>query len=283
MMNDGILSYDEKSRGRLECNVDVSALYPSKSEFVKFKKRYEKFRESDKWSSTAYQLKGNKLIYRSEQLIPSEKDRRSALLLIFGNPATHSVVAGCFFASKDGCENRFWKHLLGEAGVVQFASGKGLSEHRQNAMRTNQVLSLEYESPFRIALCVYFSMPSSAGGLWSGVAGIRKLFGAKPLKRLEALEKERILEVAKRFLTNRGIAVTFQRDAWEGLRSENDPCYTIGEAREGKLRGSVKGMPHIPLLGVPPTRLLGPARDVLRQLLSEERHKLITERGQLSA
>lgn len=282
-MNDRILTYDEKFPGRLKCTVDVSALYPTKSEFAEFKKRYEEFRGCDESSLAVYKLKGNKLRYQSEQLIPSEKDRRPALLLLFGNPASHSVVAGCFFASKDGCENRFWKHLLGEAGVVKFASGNGLSEQQQNSMRTNQVLSLEYESPFRIGLCVYFSMPSSAGGPWSGVAGIRRLFGTNPLKRLEAFETERILEVAKRFLTNRGIAVTFQRDAWEGLRSENDPRYSISKAREGKLRGSLKGMPQIPLLGVPPTRLLGPARDVLRQLLSEEGHKLISERGQLCA
>ena len=282
-MNDRILTYDEKSPGRLECTVDVSALYPSKSEFLEFKNRYSQFRGGDKPTREVYELKGNKLTYQSEQLIPSKTSKKPPLLLVFGNPASHSVVAGCFFASKDGCENRFWKHLLGAAGVVKFASGNGLSEQQQNSMRTNQVLSLEYESPFRIGLCVYISMPSSAGGPWSGVAGIRKLFGASPLKRLEALETERILDVAKRFLTNPGIAVTFQRDAWESLRSENDPRYTINKAREGKLRGSVNGMPQIPLLGVPPTRLLGPARDVLRRLLSEEGYTLIPESGQLSA
>jgi hypothetical protein len=125
-------------------------------------------------------------------------------------------------------------------------------------------------------------MPSSAGGPWSGVAGIRKLFGANPLKRLEAVETERILEVAKRFLANGGIAVTFQRNAWEGLRSENDPHYGISKAREANLRGSLMGLPKIPLVGVPPTRLIGPARDVLRQVLSKEGYELIPERGQLS-
>ncbi len=100
-----------------------------------------------------------------------------------------------------------------EAGVVRFASDIGLAGQQQNSMRMKQALSLDYESPFKIGLCVYISMPSSAGGHWSGVAGIRKLFGAQPLKRLEAFETERIFDLAKRFLTNGGLAVTFQRNA----------------------------------------------------------------------
>jgi len=152
------------------------------------------------------------------------------------------------------------------------------TEEQQNSTRSKQVLSLQYDSPFRIGLCVYISMPSAAGGAWSGVAGIHKLIGAQPMKMLEALETERILHLAKRFLTDRGIAVAFQQNAWEGLRSENDPPYSIEKAREGKLRGSLRGMPHARLLGVPPTRLIGPARAVLRQLLSEEGCKLIASR-----
>jgi hypothetical protein len=187
-----------------------------------------------------------------------------------------------FFAFKGGKQNPFWKALLCRAGVLDFGLEAQIENEKANRCRLKRMMEVDYRSPFRIGLCVYISMPSSAGGPWSGVAGIRKLFGAQPLKRLEAFETERILEVAKRFLTNGGIAVTFQRNAWEGLRSENDPCYSISKAREGNLRGSLKGLPKIPLLGVPPTRLIGPARDVLRQLLSEEGYQLISERGQLS-
>ncbi len=277
-MIEKILTYDEKLPGRLMCRVDLSALYPIKREFAEFEKRYNKFRICDESTRAVYDLKGHKLTYQSEQLIPSKTSRKPPLLLVFGNPASHSVVAGCFFAYKDGCENRFWKSLLCEAGVVRFASDHGLSDQLQNSTRMKQALSLEYESPFRIGLCVYISMPSAAGGPWSGVAGIRRLFGARPMKTLEAFETERILHLAKRFLTDRGIAVAFQQNAWEGLRAENDPPYSIGNAREGKLRGSLRGMPHVRLLGVPPTRLIGPARAVLRQLLSEEGYKLIAEK-----
>ena len=136
------------------------------------------------------------------------------------------------------------------------------------------MLGVDYDSPFRIGLCVYWSMPSSAGGPWSGVAGIRKLIGGRALKRLERYERERVIEVVKRFLVPGGVAVTFQKDAWNGLRSVNDPEYSIGLAKAGRLRGTLGAFPHIPLLGVPPTRLLGPTRKVLRQVLIEEGYRL---------
>jgi len=281
-MNDRILTYDEKSPGRLECRVDLSALYPSKSEFAKFKKRYHEFRKCDESTLAVYELKGNKLTYQSEQLIPTKRDRRPSLLLVFGNPASHSVQSGMFFAFKGGKENPFWKALLCRAGVLDFGPEARIEDEEANRRRLKRMMEVDYRSAFRMGLCVYISMPSSAGGPWSGVAGIRKLFGANPLKRLEAFETERILEVAKRFLTNDGIAVIFQRNAWEGLRSQNDPNYSIGKAREGKLRGSLKGFAKIPLLGMPPTRLIGPARDVLRRVLSEQGYELLPERGQLS-
>jgi hypothetical protein len=282
MMNDRILTYDEKSPGRLECTVDLSALYPAKGEFEEFKKRYHEFRRCDESTLAVYELKGDKLTYQSEQLIATKRDRRPSLVLVFGNPASHSVQSGMFFAFKGGKENPFWKSLLCRAGVLDFGPETQVENQEANRRRLTRMMELDYRSPFRIGLCVYISMPSSAGGRWSGVAGIRKLFGAQPLKRLEDLETERVLKVAKRFLTNGGIAVTFQRNAWEGLRSENDPNYSIGNAREGKLRGSLSGMPHMPLLGVPPTRLLGPARDVLRQVLSERGYELLPERDRLS-
>jgi hypothetical protein len=108
-------------------------------------------------------------------------------------------------------------------------------------------------------------MPSSAGGPWSGVAGIHKLLGTKAMKVLEGFERDRILHVSRSFLTDRGIVVTFQRNAWEGLRSDSDPPYSIESARKGILKGQLKGMPKIPLYGVPPTRLIGPCREILRK------------------
>jgi hypothetical protein len=273
---DSLFTYRQsKYPAHLDCEISLLELFPTKDERQKFNSKYESFLDSNADNCYVYKLKHDSLFYTTEQLIPTKTDKRSPLLLILGNPATHSIKNGMFFSPEnDGKENRFWKHLLHPAGVLDLVFAEGLSTKDRNKLRLERMLALNYDTPFRIGLCVYWSMPSSAGGPWSGVAGIRKLIGRRALERLERVERERVMEVIMRFLDPGGGVVTFQKDAWNGLRSFNDPEYSIELAKAGKLRGTLNGLPHIPLLSVPPTRLVGPARKVLRQVLAEEDYRL---------
>jgi len=261
-----LFTYRQTDPAHLKCTLNLSELYPVGTERQQFKKKLKPFLASDPYNEKVYQQTDSELKFVSEQLVPSKKDNRPPLLLVFGNPASHSVIEGMFFSPhQDGKENRFWKHLLPHAGIVDLTFDENLTTKERNKRRTKCMTELDYDSPFRVGLCVYFSMPSSAGGPWSGVAGIHKLLGTRALKDIERFERNRILHIAKSFLNGRGIVVTFQRNAWEGLRSDADPVYNIESARKGKLKGKLKGMPKIPLYGVPPTRLIGPCRDILKK------------------
>jgi len=270
---DSLFAYRQsKYSAHLDCEINLLELFPTKSERQKFDSKYESFFNSNADNCCIYKLKHDSLFYTTEQLIPAKTDERPPLLLVFGNPATHSIKNGMFFSSKnDGKENRFWKHVLHPAGVLDLVFAEGLSTKDRNKLRLERMLALHYDTPFRIGLCVYWSMPSAAGGIWSGVAGVRKLLGSKAMSQLESVERERIISYARKFLEPGGVVVAFQKNAWEGLRSEGDPPYSIDLAKRGKLIGSLGGMPDIPLFGAPPTRLIGPCRKVLRQLLVEER------------
>lgn len=114
-------------------------------------------------------------------------------------------------------------------------------------------------------------MPSAPSGPWVGVAGIQKLAGVSALRRLEAEESKRITKCAKAFIGDdpRGKVVTFQNNAWNGLRSNQNPEYKIDMANDAKLLGCLKDQPKIPIFGVPPTRLAGPARNVLEPVVFE--------------
>jgi hypothetical protein len=81
---------------------------------------------------------------------------------------------------------------------------------------------------------------------------------------LEPYELERVLSAAKTFLRKGGVVVTLHRNAWEGLRRETDPEDSIHLARAGDLTGRLNGMSQIRLYGIPPTRLAGPCRKVLK-------------------
>lgn len=82
------------------------------------------------------------------------------------------------------------------------------------------------------------------------------------LDKLFLTERER-----SKFLSPKGVVVAFQKNAWNGLKSDGDPDYSVDLARQAKLKGRLSGMPHIPLIGVPPTRLSGPCHRILRKCL----------------
>ena len=77
----------------------------------------------------------------------------------------------------------------------------------------------------------------------------------------------RVFKLAEKFLNTKGAAIAFQKNAWNSLRSEKDAEYSIGAARAGKLKGTLKGRDDLTLLCVPPTRLAGPCRRVLTKML----------------
>jgi hypothetical protein len=275
-MTESFLSYQQKDSERLLCEINLKKLFSTSKERNRFNRKWDNFIEPDSNNNEIFELKGDQLKYQSEQLIPSKTDNRPPLLLILGNPASHSVKEGMFFSFEgDKKEHRFWNRILQPAVALNLPCDKKLSFKELNEQRKNQLLNLDYRSPFRVGLCVFISMPSAPSGKWSGVNGIQRLIGAKALRELEKEESLRVIECAKKFLTPNGIAVAFQKNAWNALRSDKDPEYKLDKAKIGKLKGTLKEMPNIPLLGVPPTRLSGPCSKILRQLLEKQGYKIL--------
>ena len=81
------------------CEIDLKNLFPTsaRKERDRFNKNWNDFLKSDPCNKELFKRKGELLKYQSEQLIPSKSDDRPPLLLILGNPASHSVKAGMFF------------------------------------------------------------------------------------------------------------------------------------------------------------------------------------------
>ena len=153
------------------------------------------------------------------------------------------------------------------SGIIDLPFDPSLSTDALNMERRDQLLNLDYDSPFRIGLCVNISMPSAPGGQYGGVASIQKLIGAKAMKRLEEAERERVIECSRDFLSNNGIVVSFQKNAWNTLKSDEDPPYDSNLTKAGKLIGEMENSPGIVLFAVPPTRIIPPCRDVLSKVL----------------
>jgi len=169
----------------------------------------------------------------------------------------------------NGTEHRFWKSILRGSGVLELSYDGSRPADQLNKIRKKQLQDLDYDSPFRIGLCVLITFPSAPGGPWGGVAGVQRLFGARAFRRLEQEESARILKLAEEFINPKGAAIAFQKNAWNTLRSESDPQYSIGAARAATLKGTLKAHGDLPLFCVPPTRLSGPCANALRRLRKE--------------
>ena len=190
-----MITCQELSPGLQECELNLAVLYSSEDERIQFEQKWVDFLPSDPDNVKVFSRTNNDtLTYLTESFIPSLKDDRPPLLLLLGNPASHSVASGmCFAFEGDGREHRFWR-VMRETEILDF--NKDSDTNNQSGLvpieeKKNRLLSLQYSSPFRISIDVFFSIPSAASHKkWSGVAGLRKLFGSKALKEIARLSEK---------------------------------------------------------------------------------------------
>ena len=247
--------------GIQECELNLAALYPSEHDRTRFERKWVEFLPSDPDNARIFTRTDNDtLTYLTESLIPTLQDDRPPLLLLLGNPASHSVASCMAFAFEgEGREHRFWR-VLRKTGILDFNLNDEMCQQDRECLNQEmkkRVFSLKYDSPFRIGIAVYFSMPSAASApKWSGVAGLQRLLGSKALREIALAEQERIALMLQSFMPGRGSIVAFQKNAYERLRGVEDPVYAIAKAKEGQLTGHCKFNTSIRLIGCPPTRML---------------------------
>ncbi len=281
MTNNELLRFSSAGRGMLEATLDIGKLYRSQpQEREYFKRRFSNFDShiSNKVYAfngrKLFELKGDLLIYQTEQIIAPICDGRKPLLLIFGNPASHSVSDGMFFAyrnTRNGgkINHPLWK-VLKELKYLTFESDNSsdinISIVERGQIRKQELFELKYTSSFCISMAVYYSMPTPSSGLWGYVAGIKKLFGAKALLEIERSEKQnRINPILKQLSKSGGAVLAFQRNAYNGIKSEGNQLYSQKEVFKGKLIGECSNFTDVKLLCSPPTRAIewATTKDVL--------------------
>jgi hypothetical protein len=98
MHSNNSIKCSEISDGQYTVSIDLRGIHNS-DKLKGFKKKIKELsNDCDGDTSGIYKFDGNILSYKSEQLIPTKKNNRPSLLLVLGNPATHSVESGMFFS-----------------------------------------------------------------------------------------------------------------------------------------------------------------------------------------
>jgi hypothetical protein len=259
-MGQELMTIKDITCGTQQVTLNLRELYPDKEEKERFKRRFACFFESHEHHRDIFQWSGDTLIYQTECIIPEKQNGKPSLLLLLGNPASHSVHSKMFFAFEgdDKREHRFWK-ALSDTCILSFPSdGKSarLDACERNKQRKDSLFDLSYESPFRIGLAVFYSMPSAASGKWSGVDGLSKLFRSEAFRKIGEREKTRVARLIQDFMPCGGAVIAFQKDAYLGVKSASSPDYILDEAKNGCLKGNCDCDSRIQLLGFPPTRLI---------------------------
>lgn len=255
---DAFLSYEKINEIHERYHLDLGKLYSSDAKArSKFEERWPEFYLSDPTNSDIFEKKADLLTYKSELLIPDIVDERPPLLLIFGNPAPHSVKSGMFFSYEgSGNEHRIWR-VLNETGIVAFDTEGIQKATNVNEYKRDMLLSLNYSSNFRIGLAPFYSMASPASEEpWTGISGLRRLFGSKILDTIAQMERIRILDILSKFMPNGGSVLAFQKDAYSFLKNPEGPDYSKVRASQAELISTVVSRPDIQLACSPPTRLI---------------------------
>lgn len=249
-------SYYQQCSGRGRCIIHLNSLFQSQRDRDLFESKWQSFLNSDPDNVHILSRSANVLEYLTESIIPPLRGSKPCLLLLFGNPAPHSVKAGVMFSSEgSGREHRIWR-FLNETGILSFGDVSP-NEKIDAAWRMRRLLTTDYESPFQLAMSSFISFPSTASDPhWSGVAGIKRLVGAKAFTLLCNTEFERLWISLKRFMPEKGIVIAFQKDAFTALRSKDTPPYSLRSCFSGTLIGSLKNSSNIFLGAAPPTRLM---------------------------
>ncbi len=253
------LSFNNLGSSNITCTLDLAALYPGARALDAFNKRWTDFLEADEGHAQVLSREGNIITYPHKSWLPEKENGKPSLLLLFGNPAPHSVVKDIYFAYEGkGTEHRFWK-VLRELGFTDL--------YGNDTDIKAKFLNLNHSSPFRLGFEVIYTFPSSASKpKWSGVAGVERLFGKSATAIILQAEKHRLTQVIHGFMKDSGAIIALQKDAYNAV-SQNP--YSLNQAVEGVLISTYEG---VPVYGTPPTRWLHTTK--MKSLLTDIKERL---------
>ena len=255
------LSFNDLGNGNITCTLDLAVLYPDAKALDAFNKRWADFLAADEGHTHVLRREGDVITYPHKSWIPEKENGKPSLLLLFGNPAPHSVMKDIYFAYEGkGTEHRFWK-VLRELGFTDL--------YGNDPNIKAKFLNLDHDSPFRLGFEVIYTFPSSASKpKWSGVAGVERLFGKSAAATILQAEKRRLSQAIDGWMKDGGAIIALQKDAYNAV-SQNQ--YNLSQATDGALISTYKG---IPVYGTPPTRWLYTTK--MKGLLTDIKERLVT-------
>jgi len=145
----------------------------------------------------------NNFKYESETILPLDEENtgKQKILMVFGNPAIHSVEKGMFYFSKRPKFNEYSKHQmwgkLEKAGLIKNVDAKdteSLNKREKEAdARRDLILRGKTCDQYLLGLTTFYSLPTPVTGYYKNVEGVKRVFGETILPEIQDQERKRIL------------------------------------------------------------------------------------------
>ncbi|MFC1524421.1 hypothetical protein ACFL6N_06480 [Thermodesulfobacteriota bacterium] len=201
------MEFSEIINGKYSVDLDLGNLL-DKDQRSEFKKELAKIFAHDEDFGDICRLQGDILTYQSETLLPLKEDTsRESILLVFGNPAIHSVQHGMFFFSRTNMARHGMWGKLAQAEILKRISSnnKNLFTARNEEAEKRRVLIQNGtgSEKYLLGLTTFYSFPTpvTGGFQYSDAKGVEKLF--KPvLDTLAGMEIKRLKSLPSSFQKN---------------------------------------------------------------------------------
>ena len=214
----------EISNGQYTVTIDLRCILNSK-ELRDFKTNIRKlFNDCDGDTSGIYKFDGNKLCYSTETLLPVEGcGNKPKVLIVFGNPAFHSVENGMFFFSRANNQRHGMWGKLQKANLikpVRFSDDDPFLARKLEAKERKKLISAGQASEkYSLGLATFYSFPTPVEGRFRDVQGVEKLFRPILENIIIPFEVDRILKYS---FTQDATLVFVQKGSYEAFMSHSD-------------------------------------------------------------
>jgi hypothetical protein len=214
------IKYSEISDGQYTVTIDLRNLQ-NKIDLYKFKMKLKEIsNDCAEDISGIYKFDGNKLYYKSETLLPQEGcGNQPKVLIVFGNPAFHSVKYGMFFFSKANNHRHGMWGKLQKANLiktVRFSDDNLFLARKKEAEERKKLISAGKASEiFTLGMTTFYSFPTPVEGRFRDVQGVEKLFRPVLEDIIIPFEVHRILKYA---FTQDAILVFVQKSSYEAFK-----------------------------------------------------------------
>ncbi len=224
MFSNKFIKCNEILNGQYTVSIDLQKVFDPAA-LNKFKNNFQELsKDCGDDASRILELNGNKLCYRSEALFTPEKYvSRPKVLIVFGNPAFHSVKNGMFFFSRAKNQRHGMWGKLEKAELIKCVRINDddlfLARTREAEERKKMISSGRASEKYCLGLTTFYSFPTPVQGRFRDVKGVEKLFRLILKKIIIPFETDRILAYP---FTQNAILVFVQKSSYEAFKPHSN-------------------------------------------------------------